>query len=264
MKRSHCEHVNGEKSGDTEMLAIERRNAISEILAARGKVIVSELAKEFSVTEETIRRDLDRLEKDGVATKTYGGAVSGNSSSTDIPYRVRLGVNVDKKKIIAEKVAALIKDGQRIMLDASSTAIYVTRAIKNKKNMTVITNSVEILLELAEKSDWTVFSTGGVLKEGALSLTGSSAERMIRGYHVDVAVCSCKGIDMKFGITDSNEKAVFDSAERRVLALESDKFDRKSFVKVCDASEVDTIVTDAKPSETWIEFLGANGVEVVY
>ena len=137
MKRSHCEHVNGEKSGDTEMLAIERRNAISEILAARGKVIVSELAKEFSVTEETIRRDLDRLEKDGVATKTYGGAVSGNSSSTDIPYRVRLGVNVDKKKIIAEKVAALIKDGQRIMLDASSTAIYVTRAIKNKKNMTV-------------------------------------------------------------------------------------------------------------------------------
>ena len=80
------------------MLAIERRNAISEILSSRGKVIVSELAKEFSVTEETIRRDLDRLEKDGVATKTYGGAVAGNSSSTDIPYRVRLGVNVDKKK----------------------------------------------------------------------------------------------------------------------------------------------------------------------
>ena len=251
------------------MLAIERRNAISEILAARGKVIVSELAKEFSVTEETIRRDLERLEKDGLATKTYGGAVAGNASS-DVPYRVRLGVNVDKKKIIAEKVAALIKDGQRIMLDASSTAIYVTRAIKNKKNITVITNSVEILLELAEKSDWTVFSTGGVLKEGALSLTGSSAERMIRGYHVDIAVCSCKGIDMKFGVTDSNEKdalikqAVFDSAERRVLALDSDKFDKKSFVKVCDLTDVDTVVTDDKPSDTWVEYLGANGVEVIY
>ena len=252
------------------MLAIERRNAISEILAARGKVIVSELAREFSVTEETIRRDLDRLEKDGLATKTYGGAVAGNSSSVDIPYRVRMGVNVEQKKAIAEKVAALIKDGQRIMLDASSTAIYVTRAIKNKKNITVITNSVEILLELAEKSDWTVFSTGGVLKEGALSLTGSSAERMIRGYHVDIAVCSCKGIDMKLGITDSNEKdaqikqAVYASAERKVLALDGGKFDRKSFVKVCDITEVDTIVTDSKPSDTWVEYLGANGVEVIF
>ena len=252
------------------MLAIERRNAISELLAARGKVIVSELAKEFSVTEETIRRDLDKLEKEGIATKTYGGAVSGNSSVTDVPYRVRLGVNVDKKKAIAEKVAALIKDGQRIMLDASSTAIYVTRAIKNKSNITVITNSVEILLELADKSDWTVFSTGGVLKEGALSLTGSSAERMIRGYHVDIAVCSCKGIDVKFGITDSNEKdaqikqAVFASADRRVLALDSDKFDRKSFVKVCEISEVDTVVTDSRPSDTWVEHLAAGGVEVIY
>ncbi|MBQ9117065.1 MAG: DeoR/GlpR transcriptional regulator [Clostridia bacterium] len=252
------------------MLAIERRNAISELLAARGKVIVSELAKEFSVTEETIRRDLDKLEKEGIATKTYGGAVSGNSSVTDVPYRVRLGVNVDKKKAIAEKVATLIKDGQRIMLDASSTAIYVTRAIKNKSNITVITNSVEILLELADKSDWTVFSTGGVLKEGALSLTGSSAERMIRGYHVDIAVCSCKGIDVKFGITDSNEKdaqikqAVFASADRRVLALDSDKFDRKSFVKVCEISEVDTVVTDSRPSDTWVEYLAAGGVEVIY
>ncbi|MBR2460416.1 MAG: DeoR/GlpR transcriptional regulator, partial [Clostridia bacterium] len=237
------------------MLAIERRNAIAELLASRGKVIVSELSREFSVTEETIRRDLERLEKEGIATKTYGGAVSGNASATDVPYRVRLGVNVDKKMAIAEKVASLIKDGQRIMLDASSTAIYVTRAIKNKNNITVITNSVEILLELADKSDWTVFSTGGVLKEGALSLTGSSAERMIRGYHVDLAVCSCKGLDMELGLTDSNEKdaqikqAVYASSERKVLALDSDKFDRKSFVKVCKASEEDTVVTDTRPSD---------------
>lgn len=252
------------------MLAIERRNEITNILTARGKVIVSELAKEFSVTEETIRRDLDRLEKDGIATKTYGGAVSGGAAAADLPYRIRLGVNVEKKKAVAEKIAALISDGQRIMLDASSTAIYVVRALKSKKKLTVITNSVEILLELADKPDWTVFSTGGVLKEGALSLTGSSAERMIRSYHVDIAVCSCKGLDMRMGISDSNEKdaqikqAVFASAERRVLALDSDKFDRMSFVKVCDISDVDTIVTDAAPEAGWSEKLAALNVELIY
>lgn len=252
------------------MLAIERRNEIAELLTSRGKVIVSELAKEFSVTEETIRRDLERLEKDGIATKTYGGAVAGGASSADIPYRVRLGVNVEKKKRVAERIASLIGDGQRIMLDASSTAIYVVRALKSKKKLTVITNSVEILLELADKPDWTVLSTGGILKEGALSLTGSSAERMIRSYHVDIAVCSCKGLDMKMGISDSNEKdalikqAVFESAERRVLALDSDKFDRMSFVKVCDVSDIDTVVTDEIPSEKWKEHLASLGVELIF
>ena len=252
------------------VIAIERRNEIVALLNSNGKVIVSELARAFSVTEETIRRDLDRLERDGVATKTYGGAVAGNVTAADLPYKFRLGVNVEKKKAIAERVAELISDGQRIMLDASSTAIYVTRAIKSKKNITVITNSVEILLELADKPDWTVFSTGGVLKEGALSLTGSSAERMIRGYHVDIAVCSCKGIDMRLGISDSNEKdalikeAVYSAAERRVLAVDSDKFDRMSFVKVCDVSEVDTVVTDSEPSERWVDYLATNGVELIY
>lgn len=252
------------------MLAIERRNAIAAILTARGKVIVSELAKEFSVTEETIRRDLDRLEKDGVATKTYGGAVSGVAASADLPYRVRFEVNVDRKKAVADKIASLIGDGQRIMLDSSSTAIYAVRALKSKKKLTVITNSVEMLLELADKPDWNVFSTGGVLKDGALALTGSSAERMIRSYHVDVAVCSCKGLDMRMGVSDSNEKdaqikqAVFSSAERRVLALDADKFDRMSFVKVCDASELDTVVTDAYPGERWAEYLSSLGVELIY
>ena len=205
-------------------------------------------------------------EKGGI----HGGAIAGNGAATDIPYRIRMGVNVEKKKAIAEKVAATVSDGQRIMLDASSTAIYITRALKNKKNMTVITNSVEILLELADKSDWNVFSTGGVLKEGALSLNGSSAERMIRSYHVDVAICSCKGIDAKFGITDSNEKdaqikqAMFASAERRLLALDYDKFDRASFVKVCDLGEIDTLVTDCIPGEGWENRLSDAGIEIIY
>ena len=252
------------------MLAVERRNAILAKLNAQGKVIVTDLSKEFDVTEETIRRDLEKLDNDGLAKKTYGGAIANQNFNIDLPYKVRKRANVELKQKIAEKIAEMIHDGDYIMLDASSTAIYVTKCISNRKNITLITNSVEIMLELADKSDWNILSTGGSLKKGALSLVGASAERMIREFHVDLAVCSSKGIDLNMGITDSNEKdseikrAIFAAANRKVLAVDSTKFDKISFVRVCDISDIDTVVTDTQPPERWVEHLKGKNVELVY
>ena len=252
------------------MLAIERRNMILARLQSEGKVIVADLSREFDVTEETIRRDLEKLDNEGLAKKTYGGAVLNQNLNTDVPFNVRKRSNVELKQRIAEKIAALIQDGDFLMLDASTTAIHVAKSIKNRKNITLITNSVEILLELSDKEGWNVLSTGGVLKQGSLSLVGSSAERMIRGYHVDLAVCSSKGIDLSMGVTESNEKdseikrAIFNSANHKVLAIDSTKFDRISFVRVYDLNDIDTIVTDAAPSERWIDYCRQNNIELIY
>lgn len=252
------------------MLAIERRREILARLGANGKVLVAELAKDFDVTEETIRRDLEKLDKEGLASKTYGGAVSKHSSAIDLPYNVRESANVPQKQKIAQIIADLIEDGERVMVDSSSTALYVIKKIKEKKNLTIITNSVKVLLELADKPDWTVLSTGGNLKKNALSLTGSSAEKMIHSYHVDTAICSCKGIDTELGITDSNEndslikQAMLHSAERRILALDAEKFDKKSFVKVCDFTDLDLIVTDSAPAERWIGFCEERSIGLIY
>lgn len=252
------------------MLAIERRNAILAKLSAEGKVIVADLSREFDVTEETIRRDLEKLDNDGLAKKTYGGAVANETHKSDLPFNVRKSSNVVEKQMIAEKIAALVQDGDYIMLDASSTAIYVTKCIKNKKNITLITNSVEILLELADKQDWNILSTGGTLKKGGLSLIGTSAERMIRGFHVDLAICSSKGLDINMGITDSNEKeseikqAIFAAADKKILAVDNTKFDKISFVHVCDIGDIDVIVTDSCPSDRWIEHCKQKNVELIY
>ena len=251
------------------MLALERRKIIIDRLNDSGKVVVSELSKEFDVSEETIRRDIEKLSIEGLAIKTYGGAISNSSQSTDLPYSVRKKSNVDLKQKIAETVASMIKDGDQIMLDASSTAIFVTRQIKIRKNITVITNSVEILLELADKTGWNILSTGGSLREGAYSLSGSSAEKMIRDHHVDLAICSAKGLDVNMGITDSNEKdaemkkAIFNAATTRILAIDSTKFDKISFIKVCDYQDVDIIVTDKDPGESWRKRLQDKGVTLI-
>lgn len=251
------------------MLAIERRNAILSKLYLDGKVIVSQLSSEFNVTEETIRRDLEKLDHDGLAKKTYGGAVLVQNFSTDLPHSVRKKANVEAKQKIAEKVSGIFHDGDCILLDASSTALMVLKYIKNLKNITLITNSVEALIELSDKDDWTVFSTGGKLKRGSLSLVGPSAERAIRAFHVDYAVCSSKGIDISRGITDSNEKdseikqAIFDSAETKILVVDSSKFDKISLIKVGDITDVDIIATDKEPSTNWSEYLKSKNIDLI-
>ena len=240
------------------MLAIERRSAILSKLVVEGKVLVSDLSREFGVTEETIRRDLEKLDKDGLVHKTY------------LPFQVRKQKNVEMKQQIAAKIASTINDGAYLMLDSSTTALCVIKHIMNRKDITIITNSIEILIELCNKPDWNIISTGGTLKEGGLSLVGYQAEKMLAGFHVDMAICSCKGLDAEVGVTDSNERdsavktAMFQSAKKRVLAVDSTKFDKASFVKVCDLSFVDTVVTDTEPDQVWLNRFADNNVEILY
>jgi DeoR/GlpR family transcriptional regulator of sugar metabolism len=258
----------GLTGGKRFVLAIERRNDILSRLYADGKVIVSDLSQLYEVTEETIRRDLEKLEKEGLAKKTYGGAVRSDSFNTDIPYNVRKQSNVLGKQKIASIIADLISDGDYIAVDASTTALYVIKKILTRKNITLITNSIEVLLEVANKTNWNILSTGGALKEGGLSLVGYQAEKMIGSFHVDIAICSCKGLDLEMGITDSNEKdaqvkkALMKSASKRIIAADSSKFDKSSFVKFADINEADIIVTDTEPGEMWIRRFHSDDVEL--
>ncbi len=251
------------------MLAIERRNEILSKLQEERKVVVSDLSQQYNVTEETIRRDLEKLENEGLAKKTYGGAVLNESFNTDLPYTVRKKANVESKQKIAEAIAAMIEDGDHLILDASSTALFIAKRMKDKKNITVITNSVEILLELSDRNGWKILSTGGRLKEGGLALVGYQAERMVSTFHVDYAIFSCKGMDLERGLTDANEsdaqikKMIVKAANKTILAVDHSKFDRISFTQVCELSEIDMVVTDKEPDESWKQTFLSAGIELV-
>ncbi len=252
------------------MLAIERRNAILAKLQDERKVVVSDLSALYNVTEETIRRDLEKLESEGLAKKTYGGAVLNESLNTDLPYTVRKKANVSGKQIIGEILGGMISDGDHIILDASTTALFVAKSIKSKKGLTVITNSLEIMIELADRKGWKILSTGGSMKDGSLSLVGYQAMRMISTFNVDMAIFSVKGIDLSHGMTDSNESdaqvkmAILEAGKKKILAVDSSKFDKISFTKVGDFKEIDMVVTDVKPSEEWLRRFDNLGIEVVY
>lgn len=246
------------------MLAADRHNQIISLLRQQGRVEVDELSRQFHVTQETIRRDLDKLSKDGVVRRTHGGALL-QKDDAEIPYIARRRTNVQAKQHIAGLIGQQIENGSRIMLDASTTALFVAKNIRNKQDITLITNSIEILVELSDQKGWNILSTGGALKSGGLSLVGPAASQSLRDFHVDIAVCSCKGLDLQWGVSESNEadaavkKEMLRCANRRILAADSSKFDFVSFTRVCGLAEVDLIVCEKKPSELWlsqpVEFL---------
>ncbi len=252
------------------MLPIERRNEILSKLMLDGRVIVSDLSVQYNVTEETIRRDLEKLEKDGLAKKTYGGAVRNDNLNVDLPYTIRKQTNVEGKKYIAELIGKLIEDGDKVLLDSSTTALYTMKSIYNRNELTVITNSVEMLMDAPLKNDWRIISTGGSFSQTSLSLTGSRAEEVIASYYADKAVISCKGIDMDHGLTDTSDqnaevkKAFMKSARTVIVGVDSTKFDKTSFVRFSDFNNVDVVVTDKDPGEVWKTFFENRGIKLYY
>jgi len=251
------------------MLAIERRNEILALLEQDRSVLVAELAVRYSVADETIRRDLEKLENEGLVKRTYGGAVLINNTSTDASYIIRAKTNVKQKSIIAGKVFDLVDNGENIIMDASSTSVLIAKQLKRKKKLTILTNSVEILLNFADSKNISVISTGGVLRESSLSLVGRDAERIIENCTADKAIISCKGIDFKKGVTESNiaeaeiKRAMVTNAKQVVLALDSSKFDKLSFSRIMDLHSISALVTDRPPPPEWEEFLSANGIEIL-
>ena len=252
------------------MLAIERKTDILNLLKQNGYVKVSELSRRFNVTDETIRRDLEKLERDGFAIKSHGGAVINETTGIEFPFNTRMKQNIEGKQLIAEIIAGMIMDGSQITLDASSTSVFVAKALKKKQKLTAITNSMEIAVELADKPDIELISIGGQLESRYLAFTGPKAVRFIGEYNPDIAVISCKGFDIERGAMDSSDsiaatkQAMIASANFVILAADQRKFGKRALCRLCGLNDLDCIVTDEDPGEGWKDYLMESGVECIY
>ena len=214
-----------------------RLEHIREQVKNEKKVTVSELSKIYKVTEETIRRDLEKLEKEGFLTRTFGGAVLNSASQKEhIHFYKRTSINQKEKAKIAQLFKEVLDQKRTIAADASTTVMEAIRLLKANRNITVLSSSTEIFREMTG-SEIHILSTGGVFNEDSLSLQGNLAKENIRRYHVDLALLSCKGLDMDKGIMDSSEREADVKTEMVKQALEvalladHTKFERTAFVQ---------------------------------
>ena len=155
-------------------------------------------------------------------------------------------------------------------MDASSTAAAIAKAIKSRKDITIITNSLQIAIELLEEPNCKVISTGGVAIESSFALVGQVTDRTISSYFADKAIISSKGFDLYAGFTDSderhatNKKSMLKGARTKILAVDSSKFNRISFAKIGDLRDITTVVTDVKPEDEWLKEFAKYNIECIY
>jgi len=234
------------------MLGEKRRNEIIEIVNEKGSIKVSELSEEFNVTDETIRTDLKKLSNMNFLKRIHGGAVTLKKFQ-EISYNNRMKENIIEKRKIAQKAIKYIDNGDIIYLDISTTVMYLAKEIlRSKDNVTIITNSARMCMELAQKGNITLISTGGILRNNSYSYVGPVAINSIKNYYADKFFASCKGVSLEYNITDSNslecelKKMMLERSEKSYLLTDYTKFSDRGLCKFANLNEVDFIISDNK------------------
>ncbi len=251
------------------MLAVERRNIIEKEITARGNVLVAELAQKFGVTTETIRADLEKLERQGVLVRTYGGATIVDAAEPDAVSERDI-INYEGKQQIGNAAAKLVRDGETIFLDASTSALHMARCLKNKTGLTVITNAEKIVTELAPCENIKVICVGGALNPKNMSFSGRAAQKCIReNYYANRFFFSCRGVTRARGLADSSEdeaeikKAMLDMSESAVFLCDRNKLGRLGVPLIAGLERIDAVVTDVKLTEEWTQVFGGYDIRII-
>ena len=249
----------------------ERLDQIRATLREKERVAVSELSKQFHVTEETIRRDLEKLEAEGLITRTFGGAIlNGRNTSARTSYLQRTQMNVAEKKTIARIAAGLIPKHRCVIgADSSSTVFETVCLLKGQANLILMTYAANILQALVD-ADMKIMSTGGLFNKESHSFMGVITRNTIKSYNTDILLISCKGLSLEGGLFDSDEneadikQLMAKKAAKIILLADHTKFDNVAFAKLMDLEAIDVLVTDRRPSEAWVDALAASGVQLLY
>ena len=250
------------------MLNEERRRAIIELLNRQGRVLVAELGRHFETSQVTIRKDLEVLHAHGLVHRTHGGALPARESALEDPtLREKEKLHRQEKMRIAQNAASKVKEGQVVILDSGTTTTAVARALRNFKNLTIITNAVNIAAELAGTSV-EVILTGGTLRQNSFSLVGPIAEETLRRLSADLLFLGVDGFDVHFGLSTPNlleakvNRVMVEVAKKTIAVCDSSKFGRRSLSLISPPSALHEVITDRGVPKSDLRVLKQSGIEI--
>jgi DeoR/GlpR family transcriptional regulator of sugar metabolism len=249
------------------MLAIDRQRRIHQLLEASDSLRTAEAAAALGVSDETIRKDFEQLERHGDLIRIHGGASRPEPARTDLPFTERQAVRRREKRAIARIAAQRIRANETIFLDASSTVLTLTEFLPDLP-LTILTNALNVLNALADRPQYDLMCTGGLFDPRSRSFIGLTAEKSLQRYHIHRMFFSGSGFHLERGVSESNSRQaafkerVVASAEDVVLMADHTKLGRKASFFFADASEVSCLITDRKTDPGFIAELQARGTEV--
>ncbi len=245
----------------------ERRNQIAEMLEIKPTIQNSEIMERFGISIETVRRDLEFLEKEGVLERVYGGAVKKSFMNSEPAYKRRLNTSHEEKELISKEAQRFIDESDTIFFDIGTTVGLIAERVEKNKNITAFTNSLRTAIVLAERN-FKVFLPGGQLRCDELSLSGSMTELNMESFNIDKAFIGAAGID-KDGITDFIEseaylrKKIIKNARKVIVVADHTKFSVRAMCNICTSAEIDVLITDEKAPKKILRELENQGVKII-
>jgi DeoR family transcriptional regulator, aga operon transcriptional repressor len=258
------------KSTENKNNTIQRRKMILQLLADKGEVYVRELSKYFKVSEVTIRNDLEQLEQKNMLLRARGGAIRLESNvGVDQHLSEKTRLNYQKKARIGKKAASLIQGNDTIIVDSGTTTAELVKNLPNDKELTVITNAINIANHLLGKPNVSIIMLGGYLRKNSFSLIGPLAESSMKNFFVDKVFLGVDGFDTKIGIYTPNieeaylNQMMINNSREVILLADSTKFKRKSLTFICALDRIDTVITDDGISPEDRKRMEDSGVRVI-
>ena len=245
-----------------------RQSEILTTLSLSGRVVVEELAAQFGVSPQTIRRDLNELSEAKAIVRIYGGAMVA-SGSANLAYEARQHVAQQSKRLIGEAAAKLIPDNASMFINIGTTTEQVAKALDSHSGLLVITNNLQVAEGMYRLKSTQVIIAGGSIRQEDGGILGATTVAQIGQFRVDLAVIGASAIDpdgtlLDFDVREvETARAIIDHARKVILVADSSKFSRSAPIKIAQFAEIDTFVTDRLPSEDVAEMCRRWGVEVI-
>jgi len=249
------------------LTTFERRFRLLTLLKDQPGIRVPDLARILAVSEGTIRNDMNALSDSGQLTRVWGGAVPMvNEDNISPAYTSRARMNQSAKQAIARAAAALVSDGDSILLDASTTIFHMAVFLKERRNLTVVTNGIEVGRELAQNPSNVVMLLGGILRPDGTAITRPSSEQFLKEIHIKIAFVSASGFSLQDGLTEVDfheaqfKRTMIATAGRVIALIDSSKFGKVDLTPFAGISVLSRIFSDVQLSPEWAARMDAAGL----
>ncbi len=247
----------------------ERQKQILSLLTRQGRLSVSEIVIHFEISEATARRDLETLASQGKAQRVHGGVIAVEQAPPELPILERENEQMDEKIQIGRATADLVADHESVFLGSGTTVLEVAKNLRDRKHLTVITNSLPVLNALAGLKEITTISLGGQLRDSELSFIGHITEQSLAEVRVDKVVVGTRGISIEHGLTNDylqetlTDRAILKIGREVIIVADHTKINRVSTVLLAPLSAVHTFVTDQQADKKFIQSLKKQRIDVV-
>lgn len=247
----------------------ERQKQILSLLTRQGRLSVTEIVEQFSISEATARRDLETLALQGKVQRVHGGVIAVDAAPPELPILERENEQADEKVRIGRAAARLVADKETIFLGSGTTVLEVARNLRDRKNLTVITNSLPVLNMLAGLKEITVICLGGMLRDSELSFIGHITEQALTEVRVDKVIIGTRGVSLEHGLTNDylpetlTDRAIMKIGREVMVVADYTKVNRVATAQLAPLESMQTFVTDVKADKKFVQAIKKQGISVL-